>query len=101
MQPPASTAYEADRDALAAQFDAVAALVADMQAESAATRHAADKQRADVERAAADVEAVVHEIRMTESKAENELRELRIEVDAVRELLPKVLCPFPCTWVRR
>ncbi|KZW02611.1 hypothetical protein EXIGLDRAFT_829141 [Exidia glandulosa HHB12029] len=91
MQPPASTAYEADRDALAAQFDAVAALVADMQAESNSTRTAVEKQRADVERVTEEVEEAVRDLRLAESKAENELREIRMEVDAIKDLLPKMM----------
>ncbi|EJD55591.1 hypothetical protein AURDEDRAFT_78799 [Auricularia subglabra TFB-10046 SS5] len=91
LQPPASTAYEADRDALAAQFDAVAALVAEMQADSAATRKALEQQQRDVARATDEVENVVSELRQGEAKASNELREIRAEVDTIKELLPKMM----------
>ncbi|KAH7104580.1 peroxisomal membrane anchor protein conserved region-domain-containing protein [Auriculariales sp. MPI-PUGE-AT-0066] len=91
LQPPASTAYEADRDAMQEQFDKVAALVADMHADSAASRTAAEKQQAEVERVTQDVEDAIREMRMLEAKADNELREIRNEVDSIKELLPKMM----------
>ena len=73
-----------------AQFDKVAALVADMHADSAAARQAAETQRDDVVRVTRDVEDAIREMRAAEAKADNELRDIRGEVDTVKEMLPKV-----------
>lgn len=90
LQPPSATAYEADRDALASQFDAAEALLKEIQAESAAVRLAVEQQNEKVEKATRGVEDVVQEIKEGESRTRDEMREIREEVNNVREMLPKV-----------
>ncbi|KAG6842596.1 hypothetical protein C0991_000122 [Blastosporella zonata] len=91
LQPPTSTAYEGDRDALTAQFDAAEALLKEIQAESAAVRKAVDEQKAEIDKTTANVEAVVAEMREGEHKTRDEMRELRDEVNNIREMLPKMI----------
>ncbi|KAG6845782.1 hypothetical protein H0H87_003836 [Tephrocybe sp. NHM501043] len=91
LQPPTSTAYEQDRDALTAQFDAAEALLKEIQAESAAVRKAVDEQKAEIDRTTANVEAVVVQMREGEYKTRDEMRELRDEVTNIREMLPKMI----------
>ncbi|KAH9937113.1 peroxisomal membrane anchor protein conserved region-domain-containing protein [Fomitopsis serialis] len=91
LQPPSTTAYEADRDALTSQFDSAEALLKEIQAESAAVRLAVEQQNEKVEKATQDVEEVVKEMREGESRARDEMREIRDEVNNVREMLPKML----------
>ncbi|PCH33794.1 hypothetical protein WOLCODRAFT_135327 [Wolfiporia cocos MD-104 SS10] len=91
LQPPSSSAYEADRDAMTAQFDAAEALLKEIQAESAAVRLAVEQQNEKVEAAARDVEEMVKEARESELKTSNEIREIREEVKNVREMLPKMM----------
>ena len=105
LQPPNSTAYEEDRDALTAQFDAAEALLREIQSESAAVRVAVEDQKAMIDKTTADVEAVVKEMRDGESRTRDELREIRDEVTNVREMLPKVnffyyALLYPLTYVR-
>ncbi|KAG6902912.1 hypothetical protein C0995_010082 [Termitomyces sp. Mi166 len=91
LQPPTSTAYEEDRDALNAQFDAAEALLKEIQAESVAVRKAVEEQKEAIDRTTANVEAVVTEMRESEHKTRDEMREIRDEVNNIREMLPKMI----------
>jgi len=91
LQPPTSTAYEGDRDALTAQFDAAEALLKEIQEETAAVRLAVEEQKEKVELTIQNVEAAVKEMRDGESKTRDEMREIRDEVNNVREMLPKMI----------
>jgi len=90
LRPPVASAYEQDRDALTAQFDAAEALLKEIQADTAAVRSAVEEQKEKVDKTTEDVEAVVKEMRDGESKTRGEIREIRDEVNNVREMLPKV-----------
>ncbi|KZP31268.1 hypothetical protein FIBSPDRAFT_724700 [Athelia psychrophila] len=91
LRPPATTAYEADRDALTAQFDVAEALLKEIQAETAAVKSAVEEQKERVDKATEDVQAVVKEMRDGETKTRDEMRELRDEVNNVRDMLPKMI----------
>jgi peroxin-14 len=90
LQPPTSTAYEEDRDALTAQFDAAEALLKEIQAETAAVRIAVEEQNEKVDKATRDVEAAVKDMREGDVKTRDEMREIRDEINNIREMLPKV-----------
>ncbi|KAI9508782.1 hypothetical protein F5148DRAFT_1299180 [Russula earlei] len=89
LQAPSSTAYEEDRDALTAQFDAAESLLREISAETSAVKVAVENQREKVEKATADVEAAVEQMREGESRARDEMREIREEVNNIREMIPK------------
>jgi peroxin-14 len=90
LRPPTATAYEEDRDALTAQFDAAEALLKEIQTETAAVRVAVEEQREKVDKTTQDVEEAVKEMRDRESKTRDEMREIREEVNNIREMLPRV-----------
>lgn len=90
LQPPNLTAYESDSAELTAQFDAVAASLKDIQADTTSMRTAAEEQKRIVEQSVQDVDASVNELKSGEMKTRDELREIRAEVDSIRELLPRV-----------
>lgn len=96
LQPPSSTAYQEDRDALTAQFDAAEALLKDIRSETSAVKVAVENQQEKVDKAAADVEAVVQQMREGDSRAQNEIREIREEVNNIREMIPKVMFSTFC-----
>ncbi|KAF7310968.1 Pex14-N domain-containing protein [Mycena chlorophos] len=91
LQPPTSTAFEADRDALTAQFDAAEALLKEIQAESAAVRVAVEAQKGRIDETTKNVDAMVQEMRDGDAKTRDEMREIRDEINSIREMLPKVL----------
>ena len=93
LQPPTATAYEEDRDALNAQFDAAEALLKEIQNETAAVRAAVEEQKEKIDKTTEDVKAVVAELREGEAKTRDEMREVREEVNNIREMLPKVRIP--------
>lgn len=89
--PPAATAYEQDRDGLTAQFDAAEALLKEIQSETEAVKSAVYEQNERVDKVTKDVESVVVEMREGESKTRDEMREIRDEVENIREMLPKMI----------
>ncbi|PPQ64426.1 hypothetical protein CVT26_002133 [Gymnopilus dilepis] len=91
LQPPTATAYEEDRDALNAQFDAAEALLKEIQNETAAVRAAVEEQKEKIDKTTEDVKAVVAELREGEAKTRDEMREVREEVNNIREMLPKMI----------
>lgn len=95
LQPPTATAYEEDRDALNAQFDAAEALLKEIQNETAAVRAAVEEQKEKIDQTTDDVKAVVVEMREGETKTRDEMREIREEVNNIREMLPKASALLP------
>lgn len=89
------TAYEADKDTLTAQFDAAEALLKEIQTETTAVKVAVEEQRGHVEKVTQDVEAAVKEMRESEIKTRDEMREIRSEVTNIHEMLPRV-CLVEC-----
>jgi peroxin-14 len=88
--PPSATAYEADRDALTAQFDAAAELIKDIQSEAVASRSIVEEQREKVDSALDKLQIAINETKEGEARAKADLREIRDEVNNVRDMLPKV-----------
>ncbi|GJJ08774.1 hypothetical protein Clacol_002993 [Clathrus columnatus] len=91
LQPPTVTAYEADKDALNAQFDAAEALLKELQEETKAVRVASENQQARIEQTTSEVDAAVKEMRENEARTRNEMREIRQEIDTIQDMLPKML----------
>jgi len=55
-----------------------------------------ENQQEKVDKATADVEATVQQMKEGESKARNEMREIREEVNNIREMIPKVISSASC-----
>ncbi|KAI1793914.1 peroxisomal membrane anchor protein conserved region-domain-containing protein [Ganoderma leucocontextum] len=91
LKPPSATAYEQDKDAMAAQFDAAEALLKEIQAETAAVRTAVEKQNEKVAKVTQEVEGVVKDMRDGEARTRDGIREIQEEVNNVREMLPKMI----------
>ncbi|KAJ4486233.1 hypothetical protein J3R30DRAFT_3820487 [Lentinula aciculospora] len=91
LQPPETTVYEDDRDALTAQFDAAENLLKEIQSETTAVKQAVEDQKEKVDKTTKDVEAVVSEMRNAEAKARDEMREIREEINTIRDMLPKMI----------
>ncbi|KAJ3546976.1 hypothetical protein NM688_g5452 [Phlebia brevispora] len=91
LRPPSATAYEEDRDALTAQFDAAEAMLKEIQAETAAVKTAVEEQKERVDKATLEVEEVVKEMKDGEERTRNEMREIREEITNVRDMLPKMI----------
>ena len=55
-----------------------------------AVRAAVEEQKSKIDKTTQDVGAVVGEMRLGEAKTRDEIREIREEVNNIREMLPKV-----------
>ncbi|EIN13674.1 hypothetical protein PUNSTDRAFT_94903 [Punctularia strigosozonata HHB-11173 SS5] len=91
LRPPTQTAYEEDRDALTAQFDAAEALLREIQAETSAVKTAVETQKERVDKATQEVEEAVKEMHDNQARARDELHEIREEINNIRDMLPKMI----------
>ena len=57
---------------------------------------AVENQQEKVDKATADIDAAVEQMREGETRARNEIREIREEVDNIREMIPKVMTSTLC-----
>lgn len=90
MQPPDKTQYETDVSHLNAQFDAIEQRLKDIHADCEAVRRASDKQQERLAGLADQVESNLNAVQENERRNRDELREIREEVDIIRDMLPKV-----------
>lgn len=90
MTPPTLTAYEADKEALTAQFDAAEALLKEMQASTVDMHNHLETQRVKVDAVVDDLNRAVEEMKSGEQEVRDEMREIRGEVNSMQQMLPKV-----------
>ena len=86
------TAYEADKEALTAQFDTAEALLKEMQASTANMHNQLETQRVRVDAVVDNLNQAVEEMRSGEQEVRDEMREIRTEVNNMQQMLPKVSC---------
>ncbi|PVF93415.1 hypothetical protein CPB86DRAFT_742645 [Serendipita vermifera] len=91
LKPPTLSAYEADKEALTAQFDAAEQLLKEIQAETQSMKASIEDQREKVDSAVKEVTVAVEEMRKGEMEVRDEMREIRMEVNNMQDLLPKML----------
>lgn len=89
LQPPSEDAFQETSSQLTAQFDEAAALLKQIQEETVAAHTAVQQQQQAVDSAITEVKTVMSELRAGEEKSQNEMREIRNEVDNIRDMLPK------------
>ena len=68
----------------------------EIRSETSAVKVAVENQQEKVDKATADVEAAVQQMKEGESRARNEMREIREEVNNIREMIPKVINSACC-----
>jgi peroxin-14 len=96
LQPPDQTQYEADISALNAQFDAIEQKLKDIQVDCELTRRTTESQRERISSLADHVQSNLDTVKEHERKNRDELREIREEVDLIRDMLPKVAKSYSC-----
>jgi chromosome segregation ATPase len=84
------TAYEADKEALTAQFDAAEALLKEMQASTVNMHSQLETQRVKVDAVVDNLNRAVEDMRSGEQEVRDEMREIRSEVNNMQQMLPKV-----------
>lgn len=90
LKAPEQTQYEADVSVLNSQFDLIEQKLKDIQADCETTRSIAERQQDRISTLVNNVETNLTVVRENDRKNRDELREIREEVDIIREMLPKV-----------
>ena len=90
------TAYEADKEALTAQFDAAETLLKEMQSSTADMHDQLESQRIRVDAVVDNLNRAVEGMRSGEQEVRDEMREIRSEVNNMQQMLPKVSCALHC-----
>lgn len=91
LKPPSSTAFQSTSAELAEQYDAAAAALDELRAETAALATAAQSERERVAAALEDVESAAKAVKDAEARWRDDMREVRGEVESVRELVPRMI----------
>ncbi|CAE6523996.1 unnamed protein product [Rhizoctonia solani] len=91
LQPPSEDAFEATASQLTTQFDEAAALLKQIQEDTANARDAVQHQQQAVDSAIEQVKSAMSDLREGEEKSRNEVQEIRNEVSAIRDMLPKMI----------
>ncbi|KAK9470615.1 uncharacterized protein V1510DRAFT_422546 [Dipodascopsis tothii] len=89
--PPAGPQFDADRAALEAEFDRVAALVEQVRTDAAEARASEQRRAAAVDAAVGDLAAVTAELRSRLEHRDADLQAVRGDVDELRVSLPRWL----------
>ncbi|KAL1413671.1 peroxisomal membrane protein pex14 [Vanrija albida] len=91
LQPPSSTAFQETSQALTEQYDAAAAALADLKAETEALAKSTEAERSRLSAALDEVEEAARAVRDAETRWRDDMREVRGEVESVRELVPRMI----------
>lgn len=91
LKPPSSTAFQETSTELSSQYDAAQAALDELKAETAALSAAAEGERQRVAAALDDVESAARAVRDAEARWRDDMREVRGEVESVRELVPRMI----------
>jgi len=91
LKPPSSTAFQETSTELTAQYDAAQAALEELKAETAALSAAAESERQRVAAALDEIESAARAVRDAEARWRDDMREVRGEVESVRELVPRMI----------
>lgn len=94
LRPPSSTAFQQTSSDLTAQYDEAARLLSELQTQTEALQAGLEGERERVRVAVEDVEEAVRGVRDGEERWREEMREIRGEVESVRELVPRVSASY-------
>ncbi|ODN77776.1 hypothetical protein L202_04906 [Cryptococcus amylolentus CBS 6039] len=91
LRPPSTTAFQETSTSLTSQYDEATRLLGELQSETTKlqTNIEADKER--VNTVVGDVEDALQSLRDGEERWRGEMRDIRGEVESVRELVPKMI----------
>jgi peroxin-14 len=75
---------------LTAQFDEATQILADLQKQTGELQESVEGERVKVDKVVGEVEEAVDAVRKGEQKWREEMRDLRDEIEEVKDLVPKV-----------
>lgn len=95
IKPPTPPQLEADKAEVAARFDEAQQILEELKSETTQLREAQEKQKQQIDEALEAVEKAVEEVKESGRRRESDLRSFKADIDAIRELIPRVyLCFF-------
>lgn len=90
LQPPNQTILEADRDALTAKYDEVAAQLSALDSETRAVKAGIEEQKESIDKSIREVEETITLLRISDKKRAEEMENVKNEVDGMKESLARV-----------
>lgn len=90
LQPPNQTILEADRDALSAKYDEVAAQLSALDVETKAVKAGIEEQKESIDKSIREVEETITLLRISDKKRAEEMENVKSEVDGMKESLARV-----------
>lgn len=90
LQPPNQTILESDRDALTAKYDEVAAMLAELDAETRAVKEGLERQKFVIEAELKQVEDAMQQLRSGEKVRKEEMERVAREVDSMKRDMPRM-----------
>jgi peroxin-14 len=90
LQPPTESQLAEAQAALTAKYDEAAAILTGLQTETEAVKASLADQTVKVDTSLADLRQAVEELRAAETKRDELVNGCREEVEAIRDLLPRV-----------
>ncbi|GAA98833.1 uncharacterized protein L969DRAFT_95511 [Mixia osmundae IAM 14324] len=91
LQPPTSSALTEAQDALTAKYDEAAAVLSSLEADTEALKSAFDEQSAKLDVTVKEVTVAVKAIKEKEEEREDDMRQIRDEIDAIKDMIPRML----------
>lgn len=101
LQPPSSTAFQSTSSTLSAQFAEADALLAELQESTTKLQTSLDEDREKIEAVVEGVEEASRMVKEGEERWREEMREVRGEVEGLRELVPRVSPLYDLMWIMR
>lgn len=94
IKPPTPAELESDKALVTAKFDEAQQILETLRTETTELKESQEKQRQKVEEALQSVEKAVNELKDSGNRREADIRGFKADIDAIRELIPKVTPAF-------
>ncbi|WVQ72715.1 hypothetical protein IAR50_002275 [Cryptococcus sp. DSM 104548] len=91
LRPPSTTAFQETSTSLTSQYDEATRLLGELQTETTKLQTNIEADRERVDTVVGDVEDALRSLRDGEERWRGEMRDIRGEVESVRELVPKMI----------
>jgi peroxin-14 len=93
IKPPTPAELEEDKALVTAKFDEAQQILESLKRETTELKESQEKQRQRVDEALDSVEKAVTELKESGNRRESDIRAFKSDIDAIRELIPKVYFP--------
>ncbi|WVQ95364.1 hypothetical protein IAU59_002461 [Kwoniella sp. CBS 9459] len=91
LQPPSTTAFQDTSSSLTSAYDEASKLLSDLSEQTTELQTSIEEDREKVNNVVGEVEDALKNVRDGEERWREELRDIRSEVESVRELVPKMI----------